>query len=277
MRKFKICLSVFMMALTIIMPLQIASGAESTTGIDLPVIMYHHINKNPKYLNNYTVSPDEFRRDLEYLKDNGYQTVSASQLIGFTQGKEQLPEKPIMLTFDDGFESFLVYALPLLEEYGMTAIIALVGEYTDNASASDDHNVNYSYLTWQQLEEVSNSPYAEIAVHTYGMHSLGGRSGCKIKKGEDIHHFKTEFNNDLEKIETELCDNLGLKSHIFAYPFGMYCKEAKEVLIERQYQVVFTCEERVNRLSGDPTELLSLGRFNRPSGISSAEFFKRVK
>ena len=98
MRKFKICLSVFMMALTIIMPLQIASGAESTTEIDLPVIMYHHINKNPKYLNNYTVSPDEFRRDLEYLKDNGYQTVSASQLIGFTQGKEQLPEKPIRIT-----------------------------------------------------------------------------------------------------------------------------------------------------------------------------------
>ena len=143
-----------------------------------------------------------------------------------------------------------------------------------NNDEKDNSTVNSETV---ETNQISNSPYAEIAVHTDGMHSLGGRSGCKIKKGEDIHHFKTEFNNDLEKIETELCDNLGLKSHFFAYPFGMYCKEAKEVLIERQYQVVFTCEERVNRLSGDPTELLSLGRFNRPSGISSAEFFKRVK
>ena len=251
-------------------------SAKSPEQIRIPVVMYHHINKNSKYWNDYTISPEQFREDLEYIRESGYNVITAKQLIDFADGRGELPEKPIMLTFDDGFESFLTYAVPLLEEYNMPAVMAVVGRYTDMYSETEDHNVNYSHLNWQELEKLSSSPVVELAVHTYNMHSLGQRRGCSIKPGEDVQQFKTEFGADLDKIEGAFVEHLGFVPEIFAYPYGLYCNEARQVLESRGYKLLLTCDERVNELSGNPEELLKIGRFNRPSRLTSREFFQKL-
>ena len=112
----------------------IAVPAEAPAGsqaLALPIVMYHHILKEPTRLNSYTISPDEFRQDLQYLRDNGYQSILIQDLIDYVNGEAELPEKPVMITFDDGYESFYEYAFPILKEMKFRAVFSVVGTYVD--------------------------------------------------------------------------------------------------------------------------------------------------
>jgi peptidoglycan/xylan/chitin deacetylase (PgdA/CDA1 family) len=251
-----------------------AKNKEEVT--TLPIIMYHHISTVPKCWNNYTISPETFQGDLEYLRAQGYTTITIDQLVAYTRGEEQLPEKPIMITFDDGQASFAAYALPLLEEYHMSAVLAIIGTCADAYTKTEDHNIRYCYFSWPELAELNNSPSVDLAVHTYDMHSLNHRKGCKILKGENAEAYTLALTQDLEKVESCFEEYIGEKPIAFAYPYGLYCKEAKKILSERGYSVLFTCNERVNKLTGDPEELLSLSRFNRPNGMARDQFFKKL-
>lgn len=86
-----------------------------TDSVKLPVIMYHSLLKDEKLQNDYTVSPTLFENDLKYLTENGYTTVVVKDLTDYVYGKKSLPEKCIMLTFDDGYYNNYYYALSLLE------------------------------------------------------------------------------------------------------------------------------------------------------------------
>ena len=90
------------------------NASAQPEGIELPIVMYHHILKDQSRLNKYTISPDEFRRDMQYLQDNGYTPVLMQDLLLFVQEGVPLPDKPVMITFDDGYESFHEYAYPIL-------------------------------------------------------------------------------------------------------------------------------------------------------------------
>lgn len=266
------------LALCIIIPASIipfsAHNKDDTTA--LPIIMYHHISTSPKCWSDYTISPSTFEGDLEYLRLQGYTTISLKQLISYTRGECELPKKPVMITFDDGYASFATYALPLLEEYNMRAVVAIIGCAADTFTETEDHNINYSYFSWPELEKLNNSPCVELSVHTYNMHSLDTRQGCKKMKCEDLAAYTLALNRDLEKIESRFTTYIGEKPVAFAYPYGFCCKEARNILTQRDYTLLFTCEECVNKLTGAPGDLLHLGRFNRPSSINREQFFKKL-
>ena len=90
---------------------------DTSNAIKLPIIMYHHISKSSARLNDFTISPEQFEKDMLYLKENGYETISVNQLLNYVYKNEPLPEKPIMITFDDGHESFYEYIYPMLKQY----------------------------------------------------------------------------------------------------------------------------------------------------------------
>ena len=75
---------------------------NENTSVTLPVLMYHSVLKDPQRTGKYTITPKKFEEDLIYLKNNGYETVSLKQVIKYVYHNEPLPEKPILLTFDDG-------------------------------------------------------------------------------------------------------------------------------------------------------------------------------
>ncbi len=77
---------------------------DDRTSVELPIIMYHGLTKNPSKVNAYVIPISSFEEDLKYLKENGYTTVLMEDVINYVDGNEALPEKPIVLTFDDGFE-----------------------------------------------------------------------------------------------------------------------------------------------------------------------------
>ncbi|MDE6658270.1 MAG: polysaccharide deacetylase family protein, partial [Oscillospiraceae bacterium] len=97
----------------------VGSFQTQQEGVFLPIVMYHSITDISN--SDYQITKEQFAQDLYYLYANGYETVSIGDLLAYTEGKGELPEKPIMLTFDDGFYNNLSIALPLLEEYNMCA------------------------------------------------------------------------------------------------------------------------------------------------------------
>lgn len=244
----------------------------------LPVIMYHHISEKDNLLNKYTISPTELENDLIYLRDNGYTTISIQDLLNYMYDDGMLPDKPILLTFDDGHESFYHYAFPLLKKYDAKAIVSVVGSFTDTYSKNKDHNIDYSYLTWKQIHEMANTKYVEIGNHTYDMHSTeNGRKGCDINSGEDLESYKKILVEDVMRVENNILNYTGYKSSVFAYPYGIFSNETKEIIKELGFEVILTCGEVVNYIDKeDDSYLTNLGRFNRASGINTYEFFSKI-
>ena len=96
-------------------PTSLEASTSSAKEIKLPILMYHGIRKSTSAQNKYVISPDEFESDLKYIKENGYETIVVADLLEYFDNGKALPEKPIMITFDDGCLNNYTYAFPLLK------------------------------------------------------------------------------------------------------------------------------------------------------------------
>ena len=249
---------------------------DEQDSICLPIVMYHHISNNPQRLGRYTVTPDEFERDLQYLKSHGYETISSRQLDGWLAGRETLPEKPVMITFDDGHESTAVYACSLLEQYGMCGIVSVIGSVTTRYTEDPDHHLGYSHMSWEAVAALDSGSVMEVQCHTYDMHKITPRRGCDKMTGESADHYKKAFLEDIGTFQDLFAQYTGHKCTVLALPFGSYSKETLDISREMGFHMVLTCTEKVNRLFiNDAGKMPVLGRFNRPHGVSSEAFFAK--
>ena len=254
-------------------PVSVGAG-----GIKLPVLMYHAINEKSSKVGKYVISPKRFEEDIIYLKNNGYQTVSAKQLVKYVYSGEALPEKPIVLTFDDGMYNNLEYALPILRKYGFCAVFSVVGSYTDEYTENGIVNPDYSYLRWEDIAALSDDPQIEFGNHSYGFHSISkARYGTKKNKSESLEDYISTFYRDTEKLQSEFLTNCNFKPIIYTYPFGSYSEESLRVLKKMGFLVTFSCFEGVNTVTRDAECLYMLKRYNRDGRITTSQFFKKLK
>ncbi len=244
--------------------------------VELPILMYHHISTVPERWGDYVVSPETFENDLKYLSEKGYTSISLQELIAYADGSGTLPEKPVMITFDDGQRSFAEYALPLLDKYDMCAVAAIVGKYADDYTASGDMNVVYAYMGWPELAMLAKDPHVELQSHSYDMHSLDSRRGCAMMTGENEIDYEKVFSADMSLLNRRFNEYIGEEPIAFAYPFGIRSPTGKDLLLSSGCRALFTCDERVNHISRDPQCLYELGRFNRPNGANRYQFFLKM-
>lgn len=254
------------------------TAAQMEQQVRLPVLMYHHILKDSGRWGDYVISPREFENDLKQIKKEGYTTVTTKEIEDFLNLSEPLPEKPILITFDDGYESFHEYAFPLLQKYEMNAVVSIIGKYTDLYSADVVKNVSYSHVNWEQLNEMVESGLVEVGNHTYEQHKTKGRKGIRKLDSESEEQYRQFLMNDVGTFNQEINRELGITPTVFAYPFGAYSEHSGEILSEIGFHVVLTSEQKINVLTPSKHEqgdLICLKRFNRPSGISSEQMFKK--
>lgn len=245
----------------------------------LPVLMYHHILETSSKWGDYVISPAQFEEDLQYIKACGYQTITTVELLKFVTDGTPLPEKSIMITFDDAFESVYTYAFPLLKKYEMTALVAVLGKHTDLFSdEKEPKHINYSHLSWDELREMQQSGLVEIQNHTYDMHESGkgGRKGIRIKAGEDKMLYEQVLYKDIGGLNEQIKKEIGVKPTTFAFPFGALCKESNEALKSLGFKVLLTCNEKVRQVKVGETLPLTLGRFNRAHKYSTYDIFKKM-
>ncbi len=245
------------------------SSPANADGVKLPILMYHQVLKTPGLLGAYVVSPEELENDFKYLKEKGYTAVSAQEVIDFVDNGVALPEKPIMITFDDGQLSFYEYVLPLLEEYDLCAVLSVVGSYTDVYTENQDRHVAYAYLNWQDLCHLEESGRVDLGNHTYNLHQNGKRRGSMQRKGESDAEYQAMLKADLQKMQAVMAEH-GLKVPLcYTYPFGFISKSSRVVIEEVGFRMSLGCAEGVNLLYGDPLCLFELKRYNRPHGKSA--------
>ena len=192
-------------------------GAPVAYPCRLPVLMYHHVVPNGEACNEMTVTAGRLERDLQWLADQGYQTVLPRELAA----GQPLPEKPVLITFDDGYRSNYDLAYPLLQKYRAKAAIAIMVYMQDNWTGS--------FLSWDMCREMTASGLVEIGSHGYVTHNLdtrmgnfvaGQANGVQRKKGESDLDFRLRVLEDLRCSHERITVELGAPPTYFAYPFG---------------------------------------------------------
>lgn len=243
-----------------------AAKAEPTAeSVQVPILMYHGLTTKASQVNDYFIPVDTFEADLQYLKANGYTSVTMSDLIAFVYdktGKVSLPEKPVVLTFDDGFYNNYKYASPLLSEYGMNAVISLIGEACEKESATDYHAEDYCEVTWDQIQAMSDSGLWEIQNHTWNLHENNmERKGASRSEGEDQKAYETMLTADLKKLQTKLTDITGKTPNTFTWPYGAHTEDNRKILTDLGFQATLSCRSGVNTITkGDGEGLFLLKR-----------------
>ena len=259
----------------LVLSVPVCAESDDTDTLTLPVVMYHHITKIPSRCNDYVVSLEEFERDIDYLSSNGWQTVGIDELIAWSRGELELPEKAFMLTFDDGFESTLAYAEPVLRSHGYTGVLAVIGSVCEKFSECGEHDAELSNLSWEDTAGMARRGTFNIICHTWDMHTLSRRPGCSKRRGESSEQYKAALRQDLGRFIDECEKNSVALKPAIAYPYGSFCSETLEIIEEMGFAAAFTCDEAVNHLQREPSSLMRIARFNRAHGSSSEKFFQK--
>lgn len=254
------------------------TAASDNNGIFVPIIMYHSVRKDESQWGRYVISPLQLEKDIIYLKQQGYTAVFVNDLIRYVNYDEKLPEKPCIITFDDGTYNNLTYVMPLLEKYDFKATISVVGSYTMAASESGEKpNPAYTYLRWEDINSMRKSGKVEFCNHSYDMHNFEVRKGSSQLKGESYDDYRKAFLNDTFKTQNLLYENCGFKPNVYTYPFGSSCENGRRLVKNAGFEASLGVEERPNYINKKDSDCLyDLHRYNRPYGTSSEEFFKKA-
>jgi len=244
----------------------------------VPIIMYHSLLKDSKFQNRFVISPRLLESDLQYLEEHGYTTIHMTDLINCVKKGTPLPEKPIILTFDDGYYNNYFYGYPLFQRYRAKAVISVVGKYTEEFSLADGGHPNYSHLTWDQLREMQDSGLVEIQNHTYDLHTnQGSRKGAGRLPGETEEQYRLLLTEDIIHLQELLMEHCNILPNTFTYPYGEIGDGAEDIIRDLGFEASLGCTETMNWFSkdSDSSALYRLGRFLRPNDLSSQEFFTK--
>ena len=179
------------------------SCSAANTASKVPILMYHNLTNDPSAVTSMTITGERFQEDMEYLEYNGYTPLLSADLINIRAGKEAMPERPVMITFDDGYRSNYDIAYPILQKTGMKAVIALIGK---SIRANDNTEANRFFLKWDEAAEMADSGLVELASHTYNLHNpqYGGLTNtgtASIRRGlTDLPRYRITMDTKLSDI-----------------------------------------------------------------------------
>lgn len=256
----------------------ISTAEAAQRPIDLPVLMYHSINSKESKAGEYVITPAALREDLEWLTKNGFHTVVVQDLIDYVEQGVPLPEKPVMLTFDDGYYNNYLNAFPLLQEFQMKAVISIIISETDKYSQLDENRENYSHLTWDQIGEMMESGLIEFQSHSYSLHKNGSgdRKGISKKSGETTEQYQRAVREDVETGQLRFVEMTGYAPTAFTYPFGAVSEDSYPVLEELGFRATLDAQGKLFRLTRDPACLRRIPRYNRRWGRTARQIIEKA-
>lgn len=278
-KSFLILIGIFIITLSLLILGEINSietSKNADNDVVVPIIMYHSLLKDTSLLNDYTISPSLFEDDLKYLNKSGYKTITVSNLIEYVYHDTPLPEKCIILTFDDGYYNNYYYAFPLLKKYECKAVISPIGSMTEFYTNSKEISVNYGHISVDNIKEMVESGYVEIQNHSYDMHKLTPRKGVDKKKGETFESYKSTIQKDIVTAQNYLKDKTGVSPQCFVYPFGAKSDDTEKIVKELGFKCTLTCTEEPNYISKSEESLINLGRYRRENSESMEALLNRI-
>ncbi|MBW4591334.1 MAG: polysaccharide deacetylase family protein [Brasilonema angustatum HA4187-MV1] len=208
----------------------------------VPILMYHDILPEKQVF--FDVTPEELEQHFQTLKDNGMTPISLDQLMTHLQTGMPLPEKPVVLTFDDGYGGHYQYVYPLLKKYGYPAVFSI---YTNGVG----NNTGRTHVSWEQLKEMAANPLVTIASHS-------------VSHPPDLTVFPPK-QIQIEVVESKaiLEAKLGIPIRYFTYPAGKYNEQVASSVQAAGYDLALTMSDVDERFAGASDSLLAVSRFGQ--------------
>ena len=233
-------------------------------GQRLTVLMYHDFIESGEVKTDWVMTAGAFESDLQWLTENGYTTVLPRELAaGKLDDGSELPEKMVMLTFDDGYASNCTLALPLLKEFGAKAVVGLI---------TSRINETEGFLTWEQCREMAESGLIEFGSHTHDHHIRPEVNGIVRMEGETQETYTARIGGDLRKSVELIESEIGTPVTYFAHPLGKTDEWATDLLAEL-FSVTVTSDTAKADLSKG---LYLLPRYNVTESQRAEHFINKL-
>lgn len=224
------------MATVIVLPKKVFA-MDSAPPFSIPVLLYHDLSF--EISDDYTVTPALFAAQMEWLYANGYKAISFADL-----STESSLEKAVIITFDDGYASFVHYAFPFLRAYGFKATINIIGEYV--GSFLQDGG-NRPMLSWDEYRYLTASGLVSLGCHTDRLHVFRHQGAAGVSDEillEDLQRFQRIFRQEM-----------GITSEIIAWPYGLYNERSIAVARKAGIRYILTSKTGFYQHSDNYTEI----------------------
>lgn len=246
--------AVFLFAILLSMLLSRMEESRKAAAIgtkqSVPVLMYHHLlseKDGSKYnANDIVTFAEDFERQLGWLKENGYQSISPAQLVAWFYDGAAIPEKAVMLTFDDGYMSNFIYGYPLLKQYGFSAVIfSVTGKIAEQT-------VNFNPNQINMLDAASMQAGSDVfyyASHTHNLHTLHGKHSALVDADAAL------VQQDLKESFAALQAFSSADVTVFSYPYGNYSDAVIDLLKQNGVQLAFRADKGTLTRDSNPYAL----------------------
>lgn len=241
------------------------------------VLTYHVIDEKAK--GPISISQKLFEEHIKFLKYSGFHFITPDTLREYMEGKQDIPDNAILITFDDGYESFYTKAYPILKKYYVPAenfvIVSMIGK-----------KGAFQHLSWDEMKEMLRSRLIYFGSHTYNSHlfvrtgpfsfkpALVGRIYKNLFYKETKDEYESRISGDLWYSKFLLERNLGIKVYDLCFPYGSYNEEVLRIASKLGFKVFYTTEKGVNTYKNQNYILIK--RINAGSYKMTIDKFKNI-
>ncbi|AXK40202.1 poly-beta-1,6-N-acetyl-D-glucosamine N-deacetylase PgaB [Crenobacter cavernae] len=238
------------------------------------ILCYHEVVQNAPVADPFAVDTRGLVNQFEWLRSRGYTFVSMDDIVADREGRRPLPDKAVMLSFDDGYRSVYQHVFPILKLYKAPAVVALVGSWLEAAAGS---KIEYegtgftreSFLLPREIKEMQASGLIEFANHSYAMHKgLPANPQGNLEPAatsylydsgqgryEDEAAHRQRASRDLERNSAAIAKLTGKKPRIMVWPYGSYTRPLVEIASRQGMPITLTLGDGINQPATPLTEL----------------------
>ena len=222
-------LSRFLFCIFLIISDLFFTAAFADKSLNVAILCYH--NLNPTVPGSMNMTPSKFEAEMKWLKDNGYNFIPLKMVVEYLQGKRtSLPDKAVVLTADDGWQSQYTYMYPIIKKYNIPATFFIYpGTISEGKHA----------MTWDELKELQKTGLIDIQGHTFSHPNF--KLERKVRTEAQYDKF---VENELANSKKVLEDKLGVKITLLAWPFGIYNPYLEDQAAKAGYTMAFTIDAR---------------------------------
>ncbi len=255
---------------------EVPDVADYTASV--PILVYHNLAETGE--GSDTMSVERFTQHMAALQEAGYASVTFDDLRRYVEQGTPLPEKPVVITFDDGYESNYTLAYPILQQYNMKATFFVIGVSVGKDTYKDTGQPILPHFSLEQAQEMVASGLITIQSHGYDIHQAAGleegpvRQGILPLEGETEEDYIRYLRQDCQKME----ELLGYTPGILAYPGGNATELSEVILSEMGIWCTLTIVEKTNTIiQGMPQSLRQLGRYYMKESITASDLIRLLE
>ncbi len=263
-----------------------AGLAPAAPGSRFISVAFHDVVDTPGELESDSVTTDRLIAFFDFLRGDGWTPITLSDIARSHRGEHPLPDKAILITFDDGYRSLYSRVFPLLLAYRIPIVSALVGEWLDAPSGA---SVRYAgkavprddFISWEQARTMQASGLVEFASHTYAQHRelVSNPQGNRMpalytarydpdtQRYESVEQFRERLRDDVLRNNALLERELGRKPRAIVWPYGRYSLDALSVIEAEGYQFALTLDDE----PASANRPLQIGRYLPTATLTLAD------